>query len=68
MLYQALGAAFFISLLGLWLFRRGAPALGLVDRPEARSEHVVPVPVGGGGRRHCCAHPQFFIFSRAGEK
>ncbi|NCZ62649.1 MAG: undecaprenyl-phosphate alpha-N-acetylglucosaminyl 1-phosphate transferase, partial [Cellvibrionales bacterium] len=39
-LYQALGAAFFISLLGLWLFRRGAPALGLVDRPEARSEHV----------------------------
>ena len=48
MLYQALGAAFFISLLGLWLFRRGAPALGLVDRPEARSEHVVPVPVGAG--------------------
>ena len=48
MLDHALGAAFLISLLGLWLFRRGAPALGLVDKPEARSEHVVPVPVGAG--------------------
>ncbi len=32
----------------LWLFERLAPALGLLDEPNARSLHDQPVVVGGG--------------------
>ena len=48
MIVNALVAAFFISLIGLWLFKRVAPTVGLIDKPESRSQHVIPTPVGAG--------------------
>ena len=48
MIINALVAAFFISLIGLWLFKRLAPTVGLIDKPESRSQHVIPTPVGAG--------------------
>jgi Fuc2NAc and GlcNAc transferase len=48
MIINALVVAFFTSLIGLWLFRRVAPAVGLIDKPESRSQHVTPTPVGAG--------------------
>ena len=40
--------AFLISLLFTSLMQRWAPALGLVDEPDARKMHVEPTPLGGG--------------------
>lgn len=34
--------------LGAWLMARLAPAMGLLDRPNARSSHRRPTPRGGG--------------------
>jgi Fuc2NAc and GlcNAc transferase len=33
---------------GAWIISKSAPALGLVDHPNERSSHVVPIPKGGG--------------------
>jgi len=48
MIVNAIVAAFFISLIGLWVFKRVAPTVGLIDKPESRSQHVIPTPVGAG--------------------
>ena len=37
-----------ISTVGLWVFLRVAPGLGLVDHPNARSLHSAPTVVSGG--------------------
>ena len=37
-----------ISTVGLWIFLRLAPGLGLVDHPNARSLHSAPTVVSGG--------------------
>lgn len=44
----ALGSSFFVSWLAGFAVRRGAPRLGLVDRPGPRKVHHAPVPLGGG--------------------
>jgi Fuc2NAc and GlcNAc transferase len=41
-------AAFVVSLAGVRTIERRAHALGLIDRPNARSSHVEPRPRGGG--------------------
>jgi len=41
-------AAFSLAAIGTWLMIRLAPALGLVDKPNARSSHSQPTPRGGG--------------------
>jgi UDP-GlcNAc:undecaprenyl-phosphate/decaprenyl-phosphate GlcNAc-1-phosphate transferase len=40
--------AFLISLVAVGLVKRWAGSLGLLDQPNARKVHTVPVPVGGG--------------------
>ena len=37
-----------ISSIGLWIFLRVAPWLGLVDYPNERSLHISPTVVSGG--------------------
>lgn len=37
-----------VSAVGLWMFTRLAPGMGLMDQPNHRSLHAVPTPVGGG--------------------
>jgi Fuc2NAc and GlcNAc transferase len=37
-----------LTALGLWLFLRMQPRLGLIDVPNERSSHTRPVPRGGG--------------------
>ena len=36
------------SWLATWAMRRIAPAVGLMDKPNARKVHVTPMPMGGG--------------------
>ncbi len=40
--------AFVISLIAVGVVKRYAGALGLLDKPNARKVHTVPVPLGGG--------------------
>ena len=42
------GAAFLIALSLTVLLRRAALKAGMLDQPNARSSHAVPVPRGGG--------------------
>lgn len=44
----ALFAAFFATWVWLWLVRRWAQPLGLVDRPGGRKHHAQPTPMVGG--------------------
>ncbi len=41
-------ACVFLSGAGAWIISKSAPALGLVDHPNERSSHAVPIPKGGG--------------------
>ncbi len=40
--------AFLISFVTVGVVRRFASALGLLDKPDARKVHTVPIPLGGG--------------------
>ena len=42
------GSAFVVSIIATRIIRQFAPALGLIDQPEARKVHVTPTPLGGG--------------------
>ena len=42
------GAAFTLVWPGTWLFRRLAPHIGLLDIPNPRSSHAIPIPRAGG--------------------
>jgi UDP-GlcNAc:undecaprenyl-phosphate GlcNAc-1-phosphate transferase len=44
----ALVVPFLVALVGTGLLRRWAPALGLMDRPDARKVHTTPTPRAGG--------------------
>lgn len=41
-------SSFVLGGAGAWLISRWGKALGLVDHPNERSSHVVPIPKGGG--------------------
>jgi Fuc2NAc and GlcNAc transferase len=41
-------AAAVLAAAGTWIVRRNALSRGMIDRPNERSSHVVPVPRGGG--------------------
>lgn len=44
----ALGLMSLVSAIGLWMFSRLAPRVGLVDQPNHRSLHEEPKVVGAG--------------------
>lgn len=44
----AFALAFAVTLLLLWILRRSASALGLLDRPGGHKQHAMPVPAVGG--------------------
>jgi len=48
MLLVTILPAFFISLFAVGLVKHYAGALGLLDKPNARKVHTVPIPLGGG--------------------
>lgn len=45
--------SFIVAFLGTFAMRRLAPRWGLVDQPNRRKVHVVPVPLGGGVAISC---------------
>ena len=48
MLVVTVFPAFLIAVLAVGLVKRYASAMGLLDKPNARKVHTVPVPLGGG--------------------
>jgi len=42
------GPAFLISIVAVSVVKRYAASLGLLDKPNARKSHSVPIPLGGG--------------------
>ena len=48
MLLVTVFPAFVISVLAVGWVKRHAQAFGLLDKPNARKVHTVPIPLGGG--------------------
>lgn len=40
--------SFLLSLIGVWLVKKSAHRIGLLDKPNERKVHTTPIPLGGG--------------------
>ncbi len=64
----ALGTAFVVSLAVVLFVERAARRLGLIDRPNSRSSHVVARPRGGGIGILCGMAAGLLVLGLAGER